>query len=238
MKLKTIALLLCAITCMASCSKNRGENSELSDEEEVRCLCPPVIHLQPFGKFSQREAQLLGEELTKRIEDIFGVELECEVHPPLPLSDTLMNVFVKPNEQNDASINSAMARKGRMKSNDGHTRYRADKIIHSMTANANRHNIYIGLTHKDISCSVHGKKDWGVQGLSLIPGNACVASTFRVKDRRDFWKVVCHEFIHTYFTYNHCPKDDPSCLMQAAKGHPRYKGKNGLCPHCSKVLKM
>lgn len=112
------------------------------------------------------------------------------------------------------------------------------KIIHSMAANANTHNIYIGLTHKDISCSIHGKKDWGVQGLSLIPGNACVASTFRVKDRRDFWKVVCHEFIHTYFTYNHCPKDDPSCLMQAAKGHPRYKGKNGLCPHCSSVLKI
>lgn len=212
MKLKTIVLLLCAIICMASCSKKRGENSELSDEEEVRCLCPPVIHLQPFGKFSQHEAQLLGKELSKRIEDIFGVELECEVHPPLPLSDTMMN--------------------------DGHTRYRADKIIRSIAANANRHNIYIGLTHKDISCSVHGKKDWGVQGLSLIPGNACVASTFRVKDRRDFWKVVCHEFIHTYFTYNHCPKDDPSCLMQAAKGHPRYKGKNGLCPHCSSVLKI
>ena len=212
MKLKTIILLLFAIICMASCSPNRGDDSGLPDEKEVRCLCPPVIHLQPFGKFGQREAQLLGKELTKRIEDIFSVELECEVHPPLPLSDTLMN--------------------------DGHTRYRADKIIRSMTANANRHNIYIGLTHKDISCTVHGKKDWGVQGLSLIPGNACVASTFRVKDRRDFWKVVCHEFIHTYFTYNHCPKDDPSCLMQAAKGHPRYKGKEGLCSHCSSVLKM
>ena len=212
MKLNTIVLLLCAITCMASCSKKRGEHSDLSDKEEVRCLCPPVIHLQPFGKFSQHEAQLLGKELTKRIEDIFGVELEYEVHPPLPLPDTMMN--------------------------DSHTRYRADKIIRSIAANANRHNIYIGLTHKDISCSIHGKKDWGVQGLSLIPGNACVASTFRVKDRRDFWKVVCHEFIHTYFTYNHCPKDDPSCLMQAAKGHPRYKGKNGLCPHCSSVLKI
>ena len=208
----TNVLLLCAIICMASCSPNRGENSDLSDKEKVRCLCPPVIHLQPFGKFSQHEAQLLGKELTKRIEDIFGVELECEVHPPLPFSDALMN--------------------------DGHTRYRADKIIHSMAANASTHNIYIGLTHKDISCSIHGKKDWGVQGLSLIPGNACVASTFRVKDRRDFWKVVCHEFIHTYFTYNHCPKDDPSCLMQAAKGHPRYKGKNGLCPYCSSVLRM
>lgn len=215
MKLKTIILLLSAIICMASCascSQYRGDDSGLSDEKEVRCLCPPVIHLQPFGKFSQREAQLLGKELSKRIEDIFGVELECEIHPPLPLSDTLMN--------------------------DGHTRYRADKIIRSMTENANRHNIYIGLTHKDISCSVHGKMDWGVQGLSLIPGNACVASTFRVKDKRDFWKVVCHEFIHTYFTYNHCPKDDPSCLMQAAKGHPRYKGKEGLCSHCSSVLKI
>lgn len=208
----TNVLLLCDIICMASCSKNHGENSELSDKEEVRCLCPPVIHLQPFGKFSQHEAQLLGKELTKRINDIFCVELECEVHPPLPLSDTLMN--------------------------DGHTRYRADKIIRSMAGNANKHNIYIGLTHKDISCSIHDKKDWGVQGLSLIPGNACVASTFRVKDKRDFWKVVCHEFIHTYFSCNHCPKDDPSCLMQAAKGHPRYKGKNGLCQYCRSMLKM
>ena len=208
----TKVLLLCAIICMASCSKNRGENSGLPDGKDVKCLCPPVIHLQPFGKFSQHEAQLLGKELTKRINDLFCVDLECEVHPPLPLSDTLMN--------------------------DGHTRYRAEKIIRSISANANRYNIYIGLTHKDISCSVHGKKDWGVQGLSLIPGNACVASTFRVKDRRDFWKVVCHEFIHTYFTYNHCPKDDPSCLMQAAQGHPRYKGKNGLCPYCSSVLKI
>ena len=101
MKLKTIVLLLCAIICMACCSRNRGENSDISDKKEVRCLCPPVIHLQPFGKFSQREAQLLGKELTKRIEDIFGVELECEIHPPLPLSETLMN--------------------------DGHTRYRAEK---------------------------------------------------------------------------------------------------------------
>lgn len=91
MKLNTIVLLLCAIICMVSCSQKHGENSELSDEEEARCLCPPVIHLQPFGKFSQREAQLLGKELTKRTEEIFGVELEYEVHPPLPLSDTLMN---------------------------------------------------------------------------------------------------------------------------------------------------
>ena len=212
MTIKLNIFLLCTVMCLAGCSKINGGNSALSDEAEARCLCPPVIHLQPFGKFSQREAQQLGKELTKRLEEIFSVEVECEVHPSLPLSDTLMN--------------------------DGHTRYRADKIIRSMAGNANKQNIYIGLTHKDISCTIHDKKDWGVQGLSIIPGNACVASTFRVKDKRDFWKVVCHEFIHTYFSYNHCPKDDPTCLMQAAKGHPRYKGKNGLCSHCSSVLKM
>ena len=212
MRLKIDILLLCAVICTASCSKNRGEGNGLYGEIEAKCLCPPTIHLQPYGNFSQREANKLGKELTIKIEEIFGVELDYEVHPSLPLSDTLMN--------------------------DGKTRYRAEKMIHSMAADANKHNIYIGLTHKDISCSIHGKKDWGVQGLSLIPGNACVASTFRVKDRKDFWKVVCHEFIHTYFSYNHCPKDDPSCLMQAAKGHPRYKGKNALCSYCSSVLRI
>ena len=212
MRLKIDILLLCAVICTASCSKNRGEGNGLYGEIEAKCLCPPTIHLQPYGNFSQREADKLGKELTIKIDEIFGVELDYEVHPSLPLSDTLMN--------------------------DAKTRYRAEKMIHSMAADANKHNIYIGLTHKDISCSIHGKKDWGVQGLSLIPGNTCVASTFRVKDRKDFWKVVCHEFIHTYFAYNHCPKDDPSCLMQAAKGHPRYKGKNALCSYCSSVLKI
>ena len=142
---------------------------------------------------------------------MFGADFDCEALPPLPLSDSLMN--------------------------KAKSRYRADKIIKSLSAKADDHSIYIGLTHKDISCSIRGKEDWGVQGLSLIPGKACVVSTFRVKDRHDFWKVACHEFIHTYFNYLHCPKDDPRCLMQDAKGHPNYKNKKGLCPYCQSVLK-
>ena len=47
MKLKTIVLLLCAIICMASCSKNRSENSEISDEEEVRCLVCGTWRFKP-----------------------------------------------------------------------------------------------------------------------------------------------------------------------------------------------
>lgn len=204
-------LLLCCAIALAGCS---GKSVKVDDHEEdsLKCLCPPTIFLQPYGKFTQNEASRLGKELEKHLLEIFKVELDCEALPPLPLSDSFLN--------------------------DARSRYRADKIIKSLSGKADGHNIYIGLTHKDISCSIRGKEDWGVQGLSLIPGKACVVSTFRVKDKNDFWKVVCHEFIHTYFSYHHCPKDDPSCLMQDAKGHPKYKNKKGLCKYCQSVLKI
>lgn len=204
-----IMLLCCAITLIGCSGKSADGNGQKDDD--VTCLCPPTIYLQPYGKFTKEEASKLGKELGKHLFEMFGADFDCEALPPLPLSDSLLN---------------------RAKS-----RYRADTIIKSLSAKANDHNIYIGLTHKDISCSIRGNADWGVQGLSLIPGKACVVSTFRVKDRHDFWKVVCHEFIHTYFNYHHCPKDDPHCLMQDAKGHPYYKNKKGLCPYCQSVLK-
>ena len=204
-----IMLLCCAIALIGCSGKSADGNGQWGDD--VICLCPPTIYLQPYGNFTKEEASKLGKELGKHLFEMFGADFDCEALPPLPLSDSLMN--------------------------KAKSRYRADKIIKSLSAKADDHSIYIGLTHKDISCSIRGNADWGVQGLSLIPGKACVVSTFRVKDRHDFWKVACHEFIHTYFNYLHCPKDDPRCLMQDAKGHPNYKNKKGLCPYCQSVLK-
>lgn len=43
--------------------------------------------------------------------------------------------------------------------------------------------VIIGLTSKDISVSYKKKPDWGVQGLGSVSMNACVVSTFRLKDR-------------------------------------------------------
>jgi len=204
-------ILLCCATALVSCHGQSSDSNNQMDDG-IMCLCPPTIYLQPFGTFSQKEASKLGNELESHLSEMFKVDLDCEVLPVLPLVDSLLN---KPK-----------------------TRYRADKIIKSLSVNADGHNIYIGLTHKDISCSVHGKDDWGVQGLSLIPGKACVVSTFRVKNQQDFWKVACHEFIHTYFNYHHCPKDDSSCLMQDAKGRPNYKNKKGLCQYCQNQLHL
>ena len=164
-------MLLCWAIAFAGCSGKSVNGNGQKDDDDV-CLCPPTIYLQPYGNFTKNEASRLGKELEKHLFEMFNVDLGCEVLPPLPLSDSLMN--------------------------KAKSRYRADKIIRSLSAKADDHNIYIGLTHKDISCSIRGKADWGVQGLSLIPGKACVVSTFRVKNRHDFWKVTCHEFIHTY----------------------------------------
>ena len=168
--------------------------------------------MQPYGNYTQKEAAKLGKELGKRIWDWFGVDMDCEVLSALPLADSLLN--------------------------KEKTRYRADKIINAMSSKADAHSIYIGLTHRDISCSLRGKPDWGVQGLSLIPKKACVVSTYRVKNKGEFWKVVMHEFIHTYFEYRHCPKDDSKCLMQDANGNPSFKNKEGLCQYCKKQLGM
>ncbi len=203
-------ILLCFAIAFAGCT---GKSVDSNDgQDDIKCLCPPTIYLQPYGNFTQKEASKLGKELEEHLYEMFYVELDCEVLPTLPLADSLLN---------------------KTKS-----RYRADKIIKSLSPKADEHNIYIGLTHKDISCSVRGKEDWGVQGLSLIPRKACVVSTFRVKDQHDLWKVACHEFIHTYFKYHHCPKDDPSCLMQDAKGRPNYRNKKGLCPYCQNLLQI
>jgi len=202
--------LLCGLIVLSSCSDKPSGSRDSNEEEELLCSCPPTVYIQPYGNFTQKEASKLKTDLEKLISEICHLDLDYEVLPTLPLSNSLMN--------------------------NAKTRYRADKIIHTMSSKADKHSIYIGLTHRDISCSIRGKEDWGVQGLSLIPGNACVVSTYRVKNKHDFPLVVCHEFIHTYFNYNHCPKNDPHCLMQDAKGHPSYKDKRGLCEYCKSEL--
>lgn len=96
--------------------------------------------------------------------------------------------------------------------------------------------VIVGLTSKDISVSYKKKPDWGVKGLGSVSMNACVVSTFRLKDRSELWKLVTHEFIHTYFAYGHCPKNEPECIMQDCKGHPKWSAKSKPCEVCRQRL--
>ncbi|MBL7713802.1 MAG: matrixin family metalloprotease [Chitinophagaceae bacterium] len=115
-------------------------------------------------------------------------------------------------------------------------RYRADSLIAQLRRNTPRHHITIGLTGKDISTSKNGKRDWGVMGLGYCPGNACVASDFRLSEK-DKWvqlfKVAIHELGHTQ-GLPHCPVQN--CFMRDAKGKNHTDEETDFCPACKQVL--
>ena len=204
--MKNVSCLLIAFLALLGCSKSQ---SGKTPEENVRPHA--TICLQPFDNYSQQEAEQLKEVLENKFVEFFDADFEFEVLPNRQFTADLMN--------------------------DNKTRYRADKVIKSLSNEACKQKIIIGLTHKDISCSYKGIQDWGVLGLCLHGTHACVASDFRVKNKkRDYWKVVVHEFTHTFYHYSHCPKDDPTCIMKDAKGKPDLGKQSGLCENCKRFI--
>lgn len=198
------------IILMSSCGKKTNSTEVDSD---TLCTCPPEsfvhIDLQPLRDFTQKEANQLKEELEKHLVPIYLSEIEV-----LPQKDIPASCLYKPRN-----------------------RYWAGKILGFLKQqNQGSDFVTIGLTHRDISTSIHGQYNYGIMGLSFRPGNACVISTFRLKRKDDLWKVTTHEFLHSR-GLPHCKKDNPKCLMQDAHGKNTFYMKNGLCQDCQKSLK-
>lgn len=174
---------------------------------------PPTIKKIPYGDFTEREAQKLAGELRTKMSSLMG--------------ERKLQVIVMENKALPAKFKSA-----------GRDRYREDSITHSLERTKERNVIKMGVTHEDIATTVHGIQDFGVLGLSFVPGQSCVVSTYRVKDEKNqFWKVAVHESLHAV-GLRHCPADDDHCLMQDAKKHPKFEIKEGLCPICDSLLKI
>ena len=200
------------IILMSSCSSGK-KTSSTEDDSDTLCTCPPEsyvhIDLQPLGDFTQKEANQLKEELEKHLVPIYLSEIEV-----LPKKDIPASCLYKPRN-----------------------RYWAGKILGFLKQqNQESDFVTIGLTHRDISTSIHGNYNYGIMGLSFRPGNACVVSTFRLKRKDDLWKVTTHEFLHSR-GLPHCKKDDLKCLMQDAHGKNTFYMKNGLCQDCQNSLK-
>jgi archaemetzincin len=113
-------------------------------------------------------------------------------------------------------------------------RYRADSLIHWMSSRAKENEVYAGITLLDISTTKGNNPDYGVMGLGFQPGKACVASSFRLREKMNFFKVLIHELGHTT-GLPHCP--EKTCFMRDAEGGDPTGEEKEFCEKCKAYLK-
>lgn len=153
------------------------------------------VVLVPMGKPFPPD---LLDEIERSLRDELQVEVRRHERIPLPRS-----AFYRPRK-----------------------RYRAEKLLdHLLTLEpeAPRTTRMLGVTTTDISTTKGKHHDWGIFGLGLMPGQAAVISSHRLrrgaKDREHLrFRVATtavHEIGHT-FGLAHCPEE--RCPMQDAEG--------------------
>ncbi|MBR6283049.1 MAG: hypothetical protein IKR25_01980 [Muribaculaceae bacterium] len=208
--MKTIKILILAFfaVLLIGCSDHGSDASNKSTVKPSKSHT--TILLQPLGDFSQKEALQLKQELEKRLVPMVDVHIDTiKLLPAKPLQKEWFNA--------------------------AHTRYRGNIILKSL-APKEKHTTIIALMHNDISTNLHGYDDWGVLGLSMHCYHSCVVSTYRLGSKNRLWQTACHEFIHTYYHWPHCPKDNPDCIMRDAKGKGDFRGKTDLCDYCKNLI--
>lgn len=208
----TIGILI--VACGNKTQQAKHFESVYPNGEDTICTTPTcIILLQPYDDFTQKEAKQLKVDLQKHLDPMLYGAWNFDV---LPNRKMQQSWYYKPRN-----------------------RYRADKIIGSLEKEVSRDardTVIIALTHHDISTSIHGQKDYGIMGLRHRPGHACVVSTYRLKKRSQLWKLATHEFIHAFYAYPHCPKDNSHCIMQDSHGKNTFDEKNGLCDYCKQRI--
>jgi len=162
-------------------------------------------YFQPYGDFTNKEILTIQNDLEDKFFCDVPTKVTYHILPSRQLSDSCLN--------------------------KKKTRYLSLSLLKELKSIRNK-DIIIGLTHKDISTPLHGSADYGILGQAFTGGHQCIVSDFRIKNKKDTWKVVSHEFIHAFYNYGHCPADDPTCIIKDAKGKENLAKKYHLCPQC------
>lgn len=200
--------------CFTSCKQN--QSTSLFNDLGISSSSNSYSswHLQPYGDFTKAEAERIVEDIKRNM-------------PILEQEKNVQITILEPRQLPSMAYSKTYGR------------YRADSLLsYESRVNTDKDIVLMGLTHKDISTTIHGQKDFGIIGYSLCPGRSSVVSTYRIARREDAWKTVVHEFFHTQGV-PHCPNDDPSCIMCDAKGQaPKYSQKKGLCHDCATKARL
>ncbi len=115
-------------------------------------------------------------------------------------------------------------------------RYRADSLVGYLNRRHVPGHVTMALTTKDISWTKGTIKDYGIMGLGLCPGDACVASTYRLSKTNtldQLYKIAIHELGHTQ-GLKHCPVK--TCFMRDAEGKNHTDELSGFCNDCKQHL--
>lgn len=198
-------LLFLIFTSILGCKQSQPDN----DVDEIDCCCPGcTIYIQPYENFTIEEVNKIIPELKKQFDHWLYGEWIFKILDPVSL----------PKNSNLTNYN----------------KYEAIKILNFQNRKIKNNEVIIGLTHKDICKDIHNIKHYGIVGLSYSPGNVCIVSDKRLKDKSQIWKPILHEFIHAYYGEKHCPNNDPTCFMVDAKGKGNFAIQNKLCNSCNK----
>lgn len=171
-------ILLFSILLLGCNSKNESsiaQNEAGVDEPiDTICSCPRcVIKLLPYNDFTKQEAKSLLPKLQKAFDKWLYGSWKFEIMEPANLPQ---NSFVKER-----------------------SRYRVTPVLNYQSKQIKGNEVIIGLTHKDICTNIHGKKDYGIVGISRLKKQVCLVSDKRLKDKSLYWKPILHEFMHTFY---------------------------------------
>lgn len=233
MKIKlmlTIAAVMAVAVLTGGCGRQKGPQPV---DEDLECILhgPPdiTVFVVPLDGISDAEADKLKEDFAVNFADKRWEPYTVETLPHANVPDSCYNAR--------------------------HTRYSAKKVMafledkYAETAKekaiancSDKDPIYyyayyiIGVTNRDIATSIHGSDDYGILGLSYRNNpkiHNSIISTYRLKRKKDLWKLAAHEFCHGFYNAPHCPNDDEHCILRDAKGgNPHFEIKDSLCEHC------
>ena len=202
--MKKLLLLFLSSLTVLSCTKTKVSN-QIVELEDTLCNTPSAtILIQPYNDFTKEEVNKFISDLQENMGTFLYGEWNIKVLEPkqIPFQPVI------------------------------HNKYAAIDFLKYQKINNKRNEIVIGVTHEDICKDLHGKKNYGIVGLSFCPGNSVIVSDKRLKNKGQIWKPIIHEFIHAFYGAKHCPNDDPTCFMVDAKGHGNFSIQNKLCDSC------
>jgi predicted Zn-dependent protease len=155
--MKTLFRLL-PLLLIAACNsnvKNPTNEDTVSNNEDTLCCCPHAyILLQPYGDFTQQEAEKLAPKITESLNKVYaGDWTYVKVLPNKPLPES---AYYKPRN-----------------------RYLANELLKDL---GNHDEYIIGLTHKDISWNTHGESNYGIMGLTPLKQQKSIVSDYRTND--------------------------------------------------------